>query len=116
LIYVHKERELSDVAARYPADHYILVDDKLRILAAVKKAWGSRVTTVFVQQGHYARDKKMLTAQPAGRREHRQDRRSVGLQTRGFETHSRQPHSQHPLMLSLHLVNRSEGSTAGFGK
>ena len=42
LIYVHKERELDDVARRYPADHYVLVDDKLRVLAAVKRAWGAR--------------------------------------------------------------------------
>src|SRR6266545_4402634 len=52
LIYVHKERELADVEARYPADHYVLVDDKLRILTAVKEIWGSRVSTVFVRQGH----------------------------------------------------------------
>ena len=64
LIYVHKERELADVEARYPADHYVMVDDKLRILAAIKKAWGVRVTTVFVRQGHYARDAKMLASQP----------------------------------------------------
>jgi len=54
LIYVHKERELADVAARYPAVHYVIVDDKLRVLTAVKKIWGRRVTTVFVRQGHYA--------------------------------------------------------------
>src|SRR4029078_7188913 len=54
LIYVHKEQELDDVEQRYPAEHYVLVDDKLRILAAVKKFWASRVTTVFVRQGHYA--------------------------------------------------------------
>jgi FMN phosphatase YigB (HAD superfamily) len=64
LIYVHKERELADVEARYPADHYVMVDDKPRILAAVKKLWGPRVTTVFVRQGHYARDPKMLASQP----------------------------------------------------
>ncbi len=64
LIYVHKERELADVAARYPADHYVMVDDKLRLLAAVKRAWGPRVTTVFVRQGHYARDPKMLASRP----------------------------------------------------
>jgi len=62
LIYVHKERELADVEARYPADHYVIVDDKLRILAAVKTHWGRRVTTVFVQQGHYARDPKVLAS------------------------------------------------------
>src|SRR2546426_87605 len=56
LIYVHKERELDDVAARYPADRYVLVDDKLRILSAVKQVWGSLVTTVFPRQGHYAKD------------------------------------------------------------
>jgi FMN phosphatase YigB (HAD superfamily) len=62
LIYVHKEHELADVKARYPAAHYVIVDDKLRILAAVKKIWGRRVTTVFVRQGHYARDPKILAA------------------------------------------------------
>lgn len=56
LIYVHKELELDDVERRYPADHYVLVDDKVRILDAVKKSWGERVTTVFPRQGHYARD------------------------------------------------------------
>ena len=64
LVYVHKERELADVQARYPAAHYVLVDDKLRILAAVKRLWGTRVTTVFVRQGHYARDPKILASQP----------------------------------------------------
>ena len=64
LIYVHKERELADVEARYPAAHYVMVDDKLRILAAIKRLWGSRVTTVFVRQGHYARDSKMLASHP----------------------------------------------------
>ena len=52
LIYVHKEHELADVEGRYPAAHYVMVDDKLRILAAIKKIWRSRVTTVFVRQGH----------------------------------------------------------------
>lgn len=66
LIYVHKEQELHDVEQRYPAGHYILVDDKLRILAAVKKFWGSRVTTVFVRQGHYAADPKILDSYPPG--------------------------------------------------
>ncbi|HWW03092.1 MAG TPA: HAD family hydrolase [Candidatus Acidoferrum sp.] len=66
LIYVHKEHELADVRARYPAAHYVVVDDKLRILAAIKKIWSSRVTTVFVRQGHYARDPKILaTCAPA---------------------------------------------------
>ncbi len=64
LIYVHKEHELDDVKQRYPADHYVLVDDKIRILTAVKKVWGSGVTTVFVRQGHYALDPKIIEAYP----------------------------------------------------
>ena len=56
LIYIHKERELDDVAERLPTDHDVLVDDKVRILAAVKGTWGSRVTTVWPRQGHYALD------------------------------------------------------------
>ena len=54
LIYIHKELELDDVEARYPATHYVMVDDKVRILTAIKKHWGARVTTVFLRQGHYA--------------------------------------------------------------
>jgi FMN phosphatase YigB (HAD superfamily) len=64
LIYVHKEQELADVEARYPADHYVLVDDKLRILTAVKHVWGRRVTTVFPRQGHYAHDPAVSAAHP----------------------------------------------------
>jgi len=56
LIYVHKEQELDDVRRFYPADHYVLIDDKLRILSAVKAIWGDAVTTVFPRQGHYALD------------------------------------------------------------
>jgi FMN phosphatase YigB (HAD superfamily) len=62
LVYIHKERHLDDVEQRYPAAHYVLVDDKLRILTAVKAVWESRVTTVFPRQGHYARDPKILAA------------------------------------------------------
>ncbi len=65
LIYIHKEHELADVARRYPADHYVLVDDKLRILAAVKQVWGERVTTAFPRQGHYALDPDFLKKFPA---------------------------------------------------
>ena len=64
LIYVHKERELEDIERRVPADHYVVVDDKLRILDAIKKVWGDRVTTVFPRQGHYARDPAILAAYP----------------------------------------------------
>ena len=64
LIYVHKEQELDDVERRYPAEHYVLVDDKLRILTAVKNFWGPRVTTIFVRQGHYAADPKIIASYP----------------------------------------------------
>jgi hypothetical protein len=64
LIYIHKEEELDDVRRIYPADHYVLIDDKLRILTAVKKIWGERVTTVFPKQGHYALDPKALAEYP----------------------------------------------------
>ncbi len=56
LIYVHKERELQRVFAQYPADHYVMVDDKPRILSALEEECPSRFTTVFVLQGHYARE------------------------------------------------------------
>jgi FMN phosphatase YigB (HAD superfamily) len=64
MIYVHKEQELEDVERRYPAEHYVLVDDKLRILTAVKQIWGARVTTIFVRQGHYALDPKVISEYP----------------------------------------------------
>jgi FMN phosphatase YigB (HAD superfamily) len=64
LIYIHKEMELDDILERYPADHYIFIDDKVRILSAVKKAWGSRVTTIFPRQGHYAVDEKEVAKYP----------------------------------------------------
>jgi FMN phosphatase YigB (HAD superfamily) len=64
LIYIHKEQMLDDVKMRYPARHYCIIDDKLRILAAIKKQWGDRVTTVFPRQGHYALDPKIIAAYP----------------------------------------------------
>lgn len=64
LIYIHKEEALDDVRRRYPAERYILIDDKLRILAAVKKAWGEPVTTVFPRQGNFAKDPKLVAAYP----------------------------------------------------
>jgi haloacid dehalogenase-like hydrolase len=64
LIYIHKEQELDDVERCFPADHYVLIDDKLRILAAVKKIWGNKVTTVFPRQGHYAHDSQVLASFP----------------------------------------------------
>ena len=64
LIYVHKEAELADVEAKYPAEHYVMVDDKVRLLAAIKEYWGKRVTTVFPRQGHYALDEKLVAQYP----------------------------------------------------
>ncbi|HLZ33692.1 MAG TPA: HAD family hydrolase [Nitrospira sp.] len=64
LVYIHKELEMDDVEQRYPADHYVLVDDKLRILTAIKTRWRSRVTTVFPRQGHYAQDPQTLASYP----------------------------------------------------
>src|SRR5438045_5369317 len=60
LIYLHKEQMLDAVERRFPADHYVMVDDKLRILAAMKRTWRERLTTVFVRQGHYAHDPREL--------------------------------------------------------
>jgi hypothetical protein len=64
LIYIHKELELDDIAARYPADGYVLIDDKVRILSAIKQAWGARLKTVFPRQGHYALDEKETAKYP----------------------------------------------------
>lgn len=64
LIYIHKEQELADVERRYPAAHYVLIDDKPRILAAVKEVWGERVTTVLPRQGQYARAPDASTTAP----------------------------------------------------
>jgi len=64
LIYLHKERMLDAVAQSYPAEHYVMIDDKLRILAAMKEVWRERLTTVFARQGHYANDPRELAAWP----------------------------------------------------
>jgi FMN phosphatase YigB (HAD superfamily) len=64
LIYVHKEQVLDDVQRHYPARRYVMIDDKLRILASMKRQWGGRVTTVFVRQGHYAFDPEELRRHP----------------------------------------------------
>jgi FMN phosphatase YigB (HAD superfamily) len=65
LIYIHKEEMLDDVKRRYPAHHYVMVDDKLRILTAMKEIWHDQLTTVFPRQGHYAHDPKILATYPA---------------------------------------------------
>jgi len=64
LIYIHKEQMLDDVERRYPARRYVMVDDKLRVLAAMKQTWRERLTTVFVRQGHYAHDASQVTPYP----------------------------------------------------
>jgi hypothetical protein len=64
MIYIHKEQQLQDVEQLFPADHYVLIDDKIRILSEVKKIWGARVTTVFPRQGHYALDEKLVSSYP----------------------------------------------------
>ena len=64
LIYIHKENELDDVERLYPAEHYVMIDDKLRILSRIKEVWGKRVTTVFAAQGRYALDPDIIAAYP----------------------------------------------------
>lgn len=64
LVYVHKQDALDDIKRRYPARHYVLIDDKLRILSAFKAAWGDGVTTVFPRQGAFANDAAAVAAYP----------------------------------------------------
>ena len=64
LIYIHKEQMLDDVEARYPASRYVMVDDKLRILTAMKRIWGNRLTTVWPRQGQYALDPQAIATYP----------------------------------------------------
>jgi FMN phosphatase YigB (HAD superfamily) len=64
LIYIHKEEELDDVERFYPASHYVMIDDKLRILTKMKEIWGKRITTIFPKQGHYANDPDIVAAYP----------------------------------------------------
>jgi FMN phosphatase YigB (HAD superfamily) len=64
LIYIHKEQMLEHVEAHFPAQHYVMVDDKVRILSAMKAVWGSRLTTVFPRQGHYALDAREVARYP----------------------------------------------------
>ena len=64
LIYIHKEQMLHEVETRYPARHYVMIDDKLRILTAMKRIWGDRLTTVWPRQGHYALDREAVAAFP----------------------------------------------------
>jgi FMN phosphatase YigB (HAD superfamily) len=65
LIYIHKEEMLDAVAAEYPARHYVMIDDKLRVLTTMKNEWRDRLTTVFPRQGHYANDTRLLATYPS---------------------------------------------------
>ena len=65
LIYIHKEKDIEDVEERYPATHYVMIDDKLHVLAAMKQRWKTRVTTIFVRQGHYSHDPHLVRANPS---------------------------------------------------
>lgn len=65
LIYIHKEEMLEDLQRRYPARHYVMIDDKLRILAAMKNVMKERLTTIFPRQGHYALDPENIASYPA---------------------------------------------------
>ncbi|GAC1330427.1 MAG: hypothetical protein NVS9B2_16960 [Steroidobacteraceae bacterium] len=65
LVYVHKERVLDHMQQRYPAAHYVMVDDKPNLLAAMKSSLKVRLTTVFVRQGHYALAAESNSADPA---------------------------------------------------
>ena len=65
LIYRHKEQMLDDIVRRYGAQHYVMIDDKLSILSAMKQIWAARLTTVFVRQGHYALDPATIQGNPA---------------------------------------------------
>jgi len=62
LVYVHKEAAVADIERHYPARHYVVVDDKLRLLDAIKRIWAKRVTTVFVRQGAFAHDAAALAS------------------------------------------------------
>ncbi|MFZ6657575.1 HAD family hydrolase [Undibacterium sp. TJN19] len=64
LIYIHKEKMLDAILQQYPGQHYVMIDDKLRVLTAMKKIMQNRLTTVFVRQGHFALDKDTLAMYP----------------------------------------------------
>jgi FMN phosphatase YigB (HAD superfamily) len=64
LIYIHKEKMLDEVERRFPARHYVMIDDKVQVLHAIKSIWRDRVTTVMPRQGHYAHDPQLLAAHP----------------------------------------------------
>jgi FMN phosphatase YigB (HAD superfamily) len=65
MIYVHKERVLDHMQQRYPATHYVMVDDKPNLLAAMKSILKGKLTTVFVRQGHYGLAAESNSVDPA---------------------------------------------------
>ena len=105
LIYVHKEQMLANIEHWYPAHHYVVIDDKLAILDAIKQQWGGRVTTVFVRQGHYANDEAAAGQAPAGRPQPRVDRRAD--RRHGGRAHRRGAQSA--------LISSLDGSGSGSG-
>lgn len=64
MICVHKDKEVAAIERRYPAAHYVVIDDKIRLLTAFKQAWGDRVTTVFPRQGQFGRDAAAIADNP----------------------------------------------------
>ena len=108
LIYAHKEKMLDDVARRYPARHYVMVDDKLSILSAMKKIWTDRLTTVFPRQGHYAR--RVSSRRPHDRA-HRRPRRFPPSLVAGALRHStmRPGPLEAPAVISGHLTGGRHG-------
>jgi FMN phosphatase YigB (HAD superfamily) len=65
MVYVHKERMTEAIQRNFPAAHYVMVDDKPHLLAAMKRIFGARITTIFVRQGHYALESESLVIDPA---------------------------------------------------
>ncbi|WP_158744178.1 HAD family hydrolase [Acidisphaera sp. L21] len=64
MICVHKEAEVAEIERRYPAERYVVIDDKIRLLTAFKKVWGNKVMTVFPRQGQFGLDTKVIAANP----------------------------------------------------
>lgn len=64
LVYIHKEKELDDIMQRYPATHYVFVEDNLSILSSVKREWGQRVTTIHIRPHGHPPDEGRTALQP----------------------------------------------------
>ena len=101
LIYLHKERMLDAMQRRFPASHYVMVDDKPQLLAAMKRVLGEKLTTVFVRQGHYAVESTNKVIDPAARHQYRADRRSARCRA---------------ISISLHRTHRGTHAKQGVSK